>query len=128
MSPGSTTSRSAENHQVLRGLREVIPYLQWFDSVFSPKTLFSISFKSTSPAFIHYVERRQTINHQYYIDYCLKPLINNIRKQRPLCGVHGIKLHYDNGQPYVHKDVPNYFESKGITIIPHPPNSSDLSL
>ena len=48
-------------------------------SRFSPKTLFSIFFKSTGPVLIHYVGRGKTIDHQYYIDYCLKPLIDNIK-------------------------------------------------
>ena len=104
------------------------PPLQWFDKVFfSSKTLFSLVFKSTSPVWIHYVEPRHTVNHQYYIDYCLKPLINNIRKQRVPCGVQNIKLHYDNKRSHIRKDVSNYFESEGITVIPHPPNSPDLS-
>jgi hypothetical protein len=94
---------------------------------FSPKTLFSIFFKSTGPVLIHYVERGETIDHQYYIDNCLKPLIDNIKKQRLACGVHGIKVHHDNGRPHVHQDVLNYLESEGITIIPHPSNSPDLS-
>ena len=97
-------------------------------SAFSPKTLFSIFFKSTSPVWIHYVEQGQTINHQYYIDYCLKLLINNIRKQRSSCGVQGIKLHYDNGRAHLHKEVSNYLDSEVIIIIAHPPNSSDLLL
>jgi hypothetical protein len=79
-------------------------------SRFSPKTLFSIFFKTTGPILIHFVERGQTIDHQYYIDHCLKPFINNIKKQRPSCGVQGIKLHYDNGRPHVHQDVSAYLE------------------
>ena len=86
-------------------------------SRFSPRTLFSIFFKSTGPVLIHYVERGESIDHQYYIDYCLKPLINNIKKQRPSCGVQGIKLHHDNGRPHVHQAVSKYLESEGITII-----------
>jgi histone-lysine N-methyltransferase SETMAR len=96
-------------------------------SRFSPKTLFSIFFKTTGPVLIHYVGRGQNIDRHYYIDYCLKPLINNIKKQRPSCGVQGIKLHHDNGRPHVHQDVLTYLESEGITVIPHPPNSPDLS-
>jgi histone-lysine N-methyltransferase SETMAR len=96
-------------------------------SRFSPKTLFSIFFKSTGPVLIHYVEQGETIDHQYYIDYCLEPLINNIKKQRPSCGVQGIKLHHDNGRPHVHHVVSEYLESEGITVIPHPSNSPDLS-
>ena len=73
------------------------------------------------------MERGETIDHQYYIDYCLKPLIDKIKMQRPSCGVQSIKLHYDNGRPHVHRDVSSYLQSEGITIIPHPPNSPDLS-
>jgi len=73
------------------------------------------------------VERGESIDHQYYIDYCLKPLTDNIKKQRPSCGVQGIKLHQNNGRLHVHQDVSNYLECEGITIIPHPPNSPDLS-
>ena len=96
-------------------------------SRFSSNTLFSIFFKSTGPVLIDYVERGETIDHQYYIDYCLKPLIDNIKMQRPSSGVQSIKLQHDNGRPHVHRDVSNYLQSEGITIIPHPPNSPDLS-
>ncbi|CAF3823307.1 unnamed protein product [Rotaria sp. Silwood1] len=96
-------------------------------SPYVPKTLMSIFFKSTGPVFIHHVEGGQTINHRYYIDNCLEPLIDNIKRQRPTCGVQGIKLHYDNGRPHVHKEVTNYLESEGITIIKHPPYSPDLA-
>jgi hypothetical protein len=114
MSPGSITHRLAENHQIPRELRGVIRHLQWFDIVvFSPRTLFNIFFKSTGLVLIRYVERGKTIDHQYCIDYCLKPLINNIKKQRPSCGVQGIKLHHDNGRPHVHQAVLNYLESEG---------------
>ena len=76
---------------------------------------------------IHYVDRGQTVNHQYYIDYCLKSLINNIRKQRPLYGVQGIELHYGNGRSHAHNDVPDYLKSDDIIIIPPSPNSRDFS-
>ena len=46
---------------------------------FTPKTSFSIFFKSTGPLLIHHVERGQTIDHRYYIDNCLQPLVDEIR-------------------------------------------------
>ncbi|CAF4422672.1 unnamed protein product, partial [Didymodactylos carnosus] len=46
---------------------------------FAPKTLFSIFFKSTGPLLIHGVPRGQTIDHRYYTDNCLQPLIDEIR-------------------------------------------------
>ena len=94
---------------------------------FAPKTLFCIFFKSTGPVLVHRIERGQIVDHQYYIHNCLKPLVNEIQQQRPSFGTHGIKLLHDNGKPHVHKAVFDYLESKGITIIPHPPNSPDLA-
>ena len=76
---------------------------------------------------IHHVDQGQTIDHRYYIDNCLEPLIEEIRKQRPTSGTHAIKLHHDNAKPHVHKEVLNYLESEGIKIIRQPPNSPDLA-
>jgi len=96
-------------------------------SKYAPKTLLSIFFKSNGPVFIHHVERGQTIDHQYYINNCLRPLVDEIKHQRPSYGTRGIKIHHDNGRPHIHEDVSSYLESQGLTIIPHPPNSPDLS-
>jgi len=74
---------------------------------FAPKSLFSIFFKSNGPVFIHCVERGQTIDHQYYINNCLRPVVDEIKRQRPLCGTHYIEIHFDNGRPNAHKDVSN---------------------
>jgi len=96
-------------------------------SRFAPKTLLCVFFKTTGPVIIHHVQRGETINHQYYINNCLQPLIDKIWKQRPTSGTHAIKLHHDNAKPHVHKDVLCYLESKGIKIIRQPPNSPDLA-
>ena len=96
-------------------------------SRFAPRTLFSIFFKSNGPVFIHRVERGETIDHHYYINNCLRPVVDEIKRQRPSYGTSRIKIHHDNGRPHIHKDVSNYLESEGLTIIPHPPNSPDLS-
>ena len=61
---------------------------------FAPKTLFCIFFKTTGPVLIHPICRGETIDHHYYIDNSLEPLINEIRKQRPTSGTHAIKLHH----------------------------------
>ncbi len=97
------------------------------ESRFASRTLFSIFFKSTGPMLIRRIERDQTIDHHYYMNQCLRPLIDEIKRQRPPYETRGIKIHYDNGRPYVHEDVSNYLKSKGLTIIPHPTNSPDLS-
>ena len=81
-------------------------------SLFVPRTLLCIFFKRTGPVLIHHVDRGDTIDHRYYIDNCLEPLIEEIRKQRPTSGTHAIKLHHDNAKPHMHKDVVNYLESE----------------
>ncbi|CAF4342129.1 unnamed protein product, partial [Rotaria sordida] len=45
----------------------------------------------------------------------------------PHMGARGIETHYDNARPHVREDVSSYLESEHLTIIPHPPNSPDLS-
>ena len=90
---------------------------------FSPKTSFSIFFKSTGPLLIHHVERGQTVDHRYYIDNCLQPLVDEIRQQRSSYGTDRIVLHQDKAKPRVHRHVSEYLPSEGITTIPHPPNS-----
>ena len=96
-------------------------------SKYAPKTLLVIFFKSNGPLLVHRLERGQTIDHQYYIDNCLRPVVDEIKRQRPSYGTRGIKIHHDNGRPHVHKDVLTYLESEGLTVMPHPPNSPDLS-
>ncbi|CAF4004900.1 unnamed protein product [Rotaria sordida] len=94
---------------------------------FAPKTLLCSFFKSTGPVLTHSVKRGQTIDHQYYINNCLRPVIDEIRNQRPSLGVQSIKLHHDNGRPHMHEDVVNYLQLEGVTIMQHPPNSPDLA-
>jgi hypothetical protein len=53
-------------------------------------------------------------------------LLMKLRNKGLLC-VQSIKLHNDNGKPHIHRDVINYLESEGVTVIPHPPNSPDLA-
>ena len=52
-------------------------------SCFAPRTLFCVFFKTTDPVLIQHVDRGGTIDHRYYINNCLEPLIEEIRKQRP---------------------------------------------
>ncbi|CAF1163580.1 unnamed protein product [Adineta ricciae] len=55
---------------------------------------------------IHRIERSQSIDHHYYINQCLRSLIDEIKRRRPAYGT---------------------LESGGLKIILHPPNSPDVS-
>jgi histone-lysine N-methyltransferase SETMAR len=94
---------------------------------FTPKILFCIFFKSTDPILIRCVEGGESVDNQYYIRNCLRSVIQEIKRQRPLSGTHTIKLLCDNETPHVHQNVSDYLQSEGVTIISHPPNSPDLS-
>jgi histone-lysine N-methyltransferase SETMAR len=94
---------------------------------FEPKNLFSIFFNSNGPVLIHCVNEGETIDHNYYIENCLKPVVKEIWKQRRSNGTKGIKLLHDNGPPHRHSDVINYLTEEGIIIMPHPPYSPDLA-
>ncbi|CAF4276691.1 unnamed protein product [Rotaria magnacalcarata] len=83
---------------------------------------------TTGSVLIRHVERGQTIDHDYYINNCLQPLVNEIKKQRPSSGTHAIKIHHDNARPHVHKDVSAYLELQGIMKMLQPSNSPNLAL
>ena len=89
--------------------------------------LFSIFFKSNGRLLIHHMERGQTINHYYYIDNCLKLLLDKPRHQRPSYGTNRIILYQDNGRSHLHTHMSDYLESEGITTMSHLFNSPDLS-
>ncbi|CAF4824058.1 unnamed protein product, partial [Rotaria sp. Silwood2] len=94
---------------------------------FEPTNLFSIFFKSNGPALIHAVDEGKTIDHNYYNENCLKPVVKEIWKQRKSAGTKGIKLLQDNSRSHIHSDVINYLTEEGIIIMSHPPYSSDLA-
>ncbi|CAF0768082.1 unnamed protein product [Rotaria sp. Silwood1] len=94
---------------------------------FAPRPLLCIYFKSTGPVLIHSVRRGQTMDHDYYINNCLQPVIDEVKKQQPSLGIQSIKLHHDNGKPHIHQTVINYLQSESVTVMSYPPNSPDLS-
>ena len=86
-----------------------------------------IFFKSNSPVLVHAVDKGETMDHTYYIENCLKPVVKEIWKQRRSNGTKGIKLLDDNAGAHRHSDVINYLTEEGINIMPHPPYSPDLA-
>ena len=95
--------------------------------IFEPKRLYSIFFKSTGPLSVHYVEEGMTIDHSYYIENLLSPMIESLIDQRPKSGTHGMKILHDNARPHIHQTVVNFLKTNGFQIIDHPPYSPDLS-
>ncbi|CAF5121790.1 unnamed protein product, partial [Rotaria sp. Silwood1] len=73
------------------------------------------------------VDEGKTIDHNYYIENCLKSMVKEIWKQRRSDGTKGIKLLHDNAELHRHSDVINYLTEERINIMPHPPYSPDLA-
>jgi [histone H3]-lysine36 N-dimethyltransferase SETMAR len=94
---------------------------------YEPKMLYSIFFKSNGALWVHSVGKGQTVDNIYYINNCLRPVIEEVRKQRPKSGTKGIKLLHDNAQPHNHENVLNYLDQEGVNLMPHPRYSPDLS-
>ncbi|CAF4286409.1 unnamed protein product, partial [Rotaria sordida] len=82
---------------------------------------------SAGSVLIHNVEFGQIIDHEIYIENCLQPIIDEIKKRRPLSSTHSLKILHDNGKPHIHKAVSDYLTSEDVTIIPDPSDSPDLA-
>jgi len=94
---------------------------------FEPKNMFYIFFKTTGVVHLGYVEKGDTITGQYYVRNCLRPIIQEINKQRPITGTQNLKFLHDNARPHVTQTVTDCLNQAGITIIRHPPYSPDLA-
>lgn len=94
---------------------------------FEPKSMISVFFKSTGVLHIDCLDKGETIDAQYYIQNCLKPVVMELKKQRPTSGTTNVKLLHDNARPHTHGDVKKYLASEGIKLINHPPYSPDLA-
>jgi len=69
---------------------------------------------------VHSIAKGETMDHSYDIKNCLKFAIKEIKKQKPLTGVHGIKLLHDNSRVHDAEEVGNFLKQEGINLIPHP--------
>ena len=86
-----------------------------------------IFFRSSGPVLIHAVEKGNTVNNIYYIENCLSPAFESIKRQRVSSGPRGIKLPHDNAKPHIHFNVCKFIESHGVIEIDHPPYLLDLA-
>ena len=94
---------------------------------FEPKTMFSVFFKRSGLVHLSYLEKGKTINHELYIEECLKPIVKVLKNERPITGAKNIKFHHDNARPHIHKNVFEYLEGEKFVMMPHPPYSPDLA-
>ena len=72
---------------------------------FETKNLSTILFRSSGVVHVSYLDKGKPLNHQTYINECLKPLVNTLKEQIPKCGTKNQKFHHDNARPHVHKSV-----------------------
>ena len=86
-----------------------------------------VFFRSSVHVLVHAVNKGTTIDHEYYIENCLGPAFDVVRRQRPSSGLRGMKHLHDNARHHVHSNTRRFIESSGIMDIDHPPYSPDLA-
>ena len=84
-----------------------------------------VFFKTTGVVHLDNVEKGDIITGQYYERNCLKPIIREINKQRPVKGTQNLKFFHDNARPHETQNVTGCLNRAEITIIRHPPYSPD---
>ena len=92
------------------------------------QNFFSTLFKRNGPVLVHCVDEDKTVDHNYYIENCLKPFVKEIWKQRRSTDTTGIKLLDDNARAHIHSDVIDYLTEEGMNIMAHPPNRCTVRL
>ena len=65
---------------------------------FEPKSMFYVFLKTVGVVHLGYVEKGDTITGQYYERYCLKPIIHEINKKRPVTGTKNFEFLHDNAR------------------------------
>ena len=63
---------------------------------YEPKTMLVIFFGSSGLVLIHAAEKENTVKNIYYIENCLSPALESIKRQRVSSGLRGNKLLHDN--------------------------------
>ena len=89
--------------------------------------MLSIFFRITSLVNIYAIREGKTLDNKCYIQNCLGPAFDELRRQRLSSGLKGILLLHDNAWAHVSKMTSSFVEDQGVTVIDHPPYSPDLS-
>jgi len=77
--------------------------------------------------FVTAVPQGRTYNAEYVTTSLIPQLEEKIRKTRPVLGLRGTKLHWDNARPHVAEATRTLLGTKGVHLLPHPPYSPDLA-
>ena len=121
MKRGFTIGRSVTSERKQAGLAKANhQLLQFVEANLKEKISFLFCLYQMVLFFINCVAEGKTIDHNYYIENCLKLIVKEIWKQRRSAGTKGIKLLENNSRPHFHSDVINYLTGEGINIMPHP--------
>lgn len=73
------------------------------------------------------LEKGATVTAQWYVDHCMKPVIDKLKKVRPKTKDKNIFLHHDNAPGHKAKHTQNFLETTNLIQLPHPPYSPDLA-
>ena len=93
------------------------------------KVMLAVFFDINGPIVQISVPRGRTVTGTFYKRKLLGKLNKCFEKRRPKTGLHvgGVRLLYDNAPAHTSSIVIDYFETKKVTVLPHPPYSPDLA-
>ncbi|XP_061705471.1 histone-lysine N-methyltransferase SETMAR-like [Cydia pomonella] len=73
------------------------------------------------------LEDQRTVNSEWYVTVCAPRVLSAWCDKRPKSGTQHLLWHHDNAAPHTSARTLDYFSSKNVTILPHPPYSPDLA-
>ena len=91
------------------------------------KTMVVVFWSFTGFSFVTAVPRGKTYNTEYVTEMLIPELEDAIRVHRPVVGLRGVKLHWDNARPHTSTTTKSLLAIKGVHVLPHPPYSPDLA-
>ena len=91
------------------------------------KVMLAVLFDINGPITQISVPRGQTVTGTFNKRKMLGKLNKCFKKRRPKTGLRGVRFLHDNAPAHISSIVIDYFETKKVTVLPHPPYSPDLA-
>lgn len=93
----------------------------------TPRVMVSVMWGLRGPVVLLGLEVGESFNSSYVKNKLLPALEAKIREDRPVQGLKGIILHWDNARPHTSAMTRGELHDLGIRLLPHPPYSPDIA-
>ncbi|UYV80045.1 hypothetical protein LAZ67_18001492 [Cordylochernes scorpioides] len=73
------------------------------------------------------IERRKTVNSDWYTTKCLPAVFEKIKQSRQISHLRGVLLHHGNAIPHTSAQTFDFLANSGVQLVTHPTYSPDLA-